>query len=107
MSRMWMIGAMLVAVLAVPAATWAHGGHAHNVLGTIESVQGERVEVKGTDGKVVMVMLDDNTVITRGSTKLDATALTAGERVSVDYMQERNMNMAKAIKLGTASTARR
>ena len=107
MSRMWMIAATLAAVLAIPAATWAHGGHAHNVFGTIESVKGEHVEVKGTDGKLVTVMLDAKTVITRGSTKLDATALKAGERVSVDYMQERKMNMAKTIKLGTASTARK
>lgn len=100
-----MIAAMLVTALAIPAAGWAHGGHTHNVLGTIESVQGDHVEVKARDGKMVMVTFDANTAITRGRTKLDAAALKPGERVSVDYVQEKNMNMAKAIKLGTAPAA--
>lgn len=102
MSRRGMIAAMLVTALAIPAAGWAHGGHTHNVLGTIESVQKDQVDVKATDGKMVVVMLDAKTAITRGTTKLDATALKAGERVSVDYVQEKDVNLATAIKLGTA-----
>jgi hypothetical protein len=29
-------------------------------------------------------------------------ALKVGERISIDYMQEKNMNVAKTVKLGTA-----
>jgi hypothetical protein len=105
MSRKWIVGVALLVVLAVPVAAWAHGGHAHKVMGTVSSVQGNHVQVKTTDGKIVMVMLDQKTAITRGKAKLDATALKIGERVSVDYMQEKDMNMAKAVKLGTASAA--
>ena len=107
MSRRSMFAALLIMVLAVPAAAWAHEGHTHNILGTIESVKGEHLEVKGIDGKVLLVMLDAKTVITRDGTKLDATALKVGERVSVDYVQDKNMNMAKAIKLGTAPASPR
>lgn len=107
MSRRSMFAALLIMALAIPAAAWAHEGHTHNVLGTIESVTGDHVEVKGIDDKLVMVMLDAKTIITRGGTKLDAAALTVGERVSVDYMQEKNMNMAKTIKLGTAPASPR
>ena len=99
MSRKWIVGLGLVAALAVPAAARAHGGHMHKVMGTVASIQGDHVEVKTTDGKVVLVMLDRKTAITRGKTKLDATALKTGERVSIDYMQEKDMNMARAVKL--------
>ena len=94
-----------MAILSVPVAAWAHGGHTHKALGTIASIQGNHVEVKTTDGKVVIVTVDQKTAITRGKAKLDATALKAGERVSIDYLQEKNANMAKAVKLGTAPVA--
>jgi hypothetical protein len=102
--RKWILGLTMFALaLAVPAVARAHGGHTHKVMGTVSSVNGSHVEVKGTDGKTVVIMLDAKTAITRGKTKLDATALKVGERVSVDYTQDKNMNMAKAVKLGTAS----
>ena len=92
--------AALAGALLVPVVARAHGGHTHKVMGTVSSVQGTHVEVKTTDGKTVMVMLDAKTAITRGKAKLDATALKTGERVSIDYMQEKNMNMARTVKLG-------
>jgi hypothetical protein len=93
------------AALALPVSALAHEGHTHKVMGTVATVQGGHVEVKGTDGKVVLIMLDDKTAITRGKTKVEATALKVGDRVSVDYMEEKKMNMAKTIKLGEAPAA--
>jgi hypothetical protein len=93
----------LVALLALPVIAHAHGGHTHKVMGTVSKVQGTQVEVKGTDGKVVMVVLDARTAITRGKTKAEASALKAGERVSIDYTQDKNINTAKTIKLGETS----
>jgi hypothetical protein len=52
-------------------------------------------------------MLDKKTAITRGKDKLDTSALKVGERVSVDYMEEKKMNMARAIKLGTTSAPKK
>ena len=103
--RHLLTSALALAVLA-PVAAWAHGGHTHNALGTVASIQGNHVAVKTTDGKTVTVMLDAKTTVTRGRTKLDATALKVGERVSVDYMQEKDMLMATAIKLSTAAAAK-
>jgi hypothetical protein len=102
MVRKWIVGVSLVAALCVPVVAWAHGGHTHKVMGTVSRVQGTQVEVKATDGKTVVVVLDAKTAITRGKTKLAASALKTGERVSIDYMTEKNVNMAKAVKLGTA-----
>ena len=102
MSRKWIVGLALAATLAIPVVARAHGGHTHKAMGTVSSIQDDHVEVKTTDGTLVTVMLDKKTAITRGKTKLDATALKVGERISIDYMQEKNMNMAKTVKLGTA-----
>ena len=105
MSRKWIIGAALVGALALPVVTLAHGGHTHKVMGTVSAVSADRVEVKSTDGKVVVVVLNAKTAITRGKTKLDATALKLGERVSIDYTQEKDVNAATAVKLATAPAA--
>ena len=104
MSKKWIAGLGLVAALTLPVAAFAHGGHTHKVLGTVSSVNGEHVDVKGTDGKTVTIMLNTKTAITRGKTKLDATALKVGERVAVDYTQDsKKMNMATAVKLAAPS----
>lgn len=105
-----MLKTLIAAVIAtsalgLPVSALAHEGHTHKVMGTVAAVQGGHVEVKGTDGKVVLIMLDDKTAITRGKTKVEATALKVGDRVSVDYMEEKKMNMAKTIKLGEAPAA--
>jgi hypothetical protein len=79
----------------------------HKVLGTIERVQAARLDVKGTDGKVVEIVFDAKTPITRGKAKLDATALKIGDRVSVDYTETKKINTAQTIKLGDTPAARK
>ena len=106
MTRRYLLTSALAMLALAPAAAWAHGGHTHNALGTVASIKGTHVEVKTTDGKTVTVMLDAKTAITRGRTKVDAAALKVGERVSVEYSQEKDMLMAKTIKLSTAAAAR-
>ena len=75
MNKTWIAVLALAAVLAVPAGVRAHEGHSHKVMGTVSSVEGNHVMVKSSDGKNIMVMLDKKTAITRGKTKLDATAV--------------------------------
>ena len=104
MTRTLIAGIVLVGLLAIPSVARAHEGHTHKVLGTVTSVQGVHVTLKTTAGKDMTVMLDDKTTITRGKDKLDAAALKTGDRVSVDYMEEKGMMMAHAIKLGAPPT---
>jgi hypothetical protein len=95
--------AVLVGLLvAAPVAVRAHEGHMHKALGPIATIQGDLVEVKTTEGKTVKVTLAKKTVITRGTEKLDTGALKVGDRVSVDYMEEKKVMVAHGIKLGTA-----
>jgi hypothetical protein len=100
--KQWMTVLALCASLMVPAIARAHEGHLHKALGTVASVDGQHVVVKTTDGKSITVMLDKDTTVTRGKEKLDAAAVKAGLRVSVDYMEENKMMMAHAIKLAAA-----
>lgn len=102
MKKLMIVVIACVALLA-PAVARAHEGHMHKALGTVSSSDGQHVVVKTTDGKSITVMLDKETTVTRGKEKLDAAALKVGERVSVDYMEEKGMNMAHAVKLATAS----
>ena len=103
MKRVLMIVLALTAALFVPSIGRAHEGHLHKALGTVSSIDGQHVVVKTTNGKSITVMLDKETKITRGKEKLDAAAVEGGERVSVDYMEEKGMNVAHAVKLSTAT----
>jgi hypothetical protein len=100
MNRHFLIGAALVAALAIPVAARAHGGHAHKVMGTIESISGNHVTIKTTDGKAVMVMLDAKSKITQGKTKVQAGALKVGDRVVAEGTQQKDMILAATVKLG-------
>ena len=103
--KKWIVGGIIAIALALPAAVTAHQGHVHKVLGTVAGIHGSRVDVKGTDGKVVTIVLNDKTAITRGKAKADLAALKVGERVSVDYLQEKNANTAKTVKLAEPPAA--
>ncbi len=105
MKRNWIVAAIMVALLALPVVARAHGGHMHKALGTIASINAEQVEIKTTEGKTLTVVIDKKTAITRGKEKLDPTALKVGERLSVDYMEQKKVMIAHTIKLGTISTA--
>ena len=103
----WIVTVVLLAALGLATAGLAHEGHMHKALGTIVSVQGEKVEIKTTDGKPLTLVLDNKTAITRGKDKLEITALKAGDRVSVEYMEAKKILTAHSIKLGTTQTAKK
>jgi hypothetical protein len=106
MKKSCLVVMVIVAWLGVPAITLAHGGHLHKALGTIAGMQGEHVNVTTRDGKSLTVMLDKKTTITRGKDRLDAAALKVGERVSIEYVEEKKTMIARAIKLGTTTATK-
>jgi hypothetical protein len=103
MNKNWIVVIALAGILVVPAVARAHEGHAHKVMGTVSSVDGNNVTVKTSGGKTVMVMLDKKTAVTRGKTKLDAAAVKVGDRVVAEGMEEKDMIMATTVKLGAAA----
>lgn len=96
-------GIALIVALAMPAVSLAHTGHAHRVMGTVSSVDGNHVMVKTTDGKTVMVMLDAKTKITQGKVKADVSALKVGTRVVAEGADNKGMVTAATIQVGTAA----
>lgn len=107
MKRNRIVAMIIACTLTVPIVARAHEGHMHKALGTIASVNGERVEIKTTEGKTLAVTLDKKTTVTRGKDTLDATALKVGERISVDYMEQNKVMMAHTIKLATTTAAKK
>ena len=105
MQKKWLASIALVSVLAVPTLTRAHEGHAHKVMGTVSSIEGTHLMVKTTDGKTVMVMLDDKTKITQGKNKVELSALKVGDRVVAEGRQEKDMLTAASLKVGEAAAA--
>ena len=103
--KKWMMVMIVCLSMLAPAVARAHEGHMHKAMGTVSAVEGQHVTVKTTDGKTVMVMLDKETAVTRGKEKLTADAIKVGERVSVDYMEEKKMMMAHAVKLAATTGA--
>ena len=102
MSRKWIFGIVLAAALAIPVAAHAHGAHVHKVMGTVSTIDGNKVMVKTTDGKTVTVMLDAKTRITQGKTKVDTTALKVGGRVVAEGTENKGIVTATVVQVGTA-----
>src|SRR5688500_17446623 len=104
MVRKLIIAAFVAVALVIPTVVGAHTGHAHKVMGTVSSIDGNHLMVKTTDGKTVMVMLDAKTKITQGKTKVTATALKVGDRIVAEGAEEKEMIMAATVRLGAAPT---
>lgn len=106
MNRKWLVGFVLVTALAIPAAGWAHTGHAHKVMGTVSSVDGNNLMVKTTDGKTVMVMVNAKTKITQGKTTVAASALKVGDRIVAEGTEDKQkMVTAATLQVGAAPAA--
>ena len=106
MSSRWIVGIALIAALALPVVGLAHEGHAHKVMGTISAITDSQIEVKGTDGKTVVIALDAKTVYRQGKAKADVKMLKVGERVVVEAEQAKGAKVmtAKTVQIAAAPT---
>lgn len=107
MVRKLLVAGVIAVALAAPTLVRAHEGHAHKLMGTVSSVDGNHISVKTTDGKTVMVMVDAKTKITQGKTKtkLTAAALKVGDRIVAEGAQEKDMLTAAILQVGTVPAA--
>ena len=83
MTRLFVLGAALLAALAIPGYAIAHEGHVHKVMGTVTALHENHLEVKATDGKTSTITLNEKTRILRGKAKVKVEAVKPGERVAV------------------------
>ena len=105
MNRNWIVVVTLAAALLIPISVRAHDGHAHTVMGTVSSIDGQNLMVKSADGKTVMVMMDAKTKVTQGKAKLELSAIKIGDRVVAAGTEDKAMIMAVTIKVGAAPVA--
>lgn len=101
---------LLLALLLCASPAIAHEGHLHKVMGTVVSADATKLDVKGTDGKTISLVVDASTKVARGTTVIKAADLKAGERVVAAYMPMKGPNgaemlMAKDVKAAAPAAA--
>jgi len=94
----WM-GSLALALMGASMAQ-AHEGHEHKVMGTIERLAKERLEVKDATGKTVALVLNDKTAYLRGDKPTTASALQVGERVVVGFQETKDVRTAVEVRVG-------
>jgi hypothetical protein len=75
---------VLAAALLAPAVPLAHPGHDHKLMGTITSIDKNKVVVKTTEGKDMTFEITPLTTFKSGKQKGSASDLKAGLRVVVN-----------------------
>jgi len=101
----YFVGVCIAALLAIPTLALAHGGHAHNVMGTVTMVASDHVMVKATDGKDVTMKTTSTTKVVQGKTAMTLADVKVGARVVIVPVSEKEPLVAKEIQVGTASAA--
>jgi hypothetical protein len=98
--------AVLLALVVAPFVS-AHEGHDHKIMGTLAAVRDHSVDVKGTDGKLSTITLNDKTKILHGTMAMKIADLKAGDRVVVTATGGgKDPFVAKEIKIGAATAAK-
>lgn len=96
--------AILATALLAPAAPLAHPGHDHKLMGTVSSIDKNKVVVKTTEGKDVTFEITPLTTFKRGKQKGAQGDLKAGMRVVVNVGDGVEPLKAKDVQYSAAST---
>jgi predicted secreted protein len=97
--------ALVVGLMLAPSIR-AHEGHDHKIMGTVSAINGNHLDVKATDGKLVTVTLNETTSIVREKVKQTAADIKVGDRVVIVATQTKGSDgkaewIAKQVRLGT------
>jgi hypothetical protein len=97
---------VLATALLAPAVSMAHPGHDHKLMGTISSVDKNKVVVKTTEGKDMTFEITPLTAFKRGKDKGTAGDLKAGMRVVVNIGDGVEPLKAKEVQYSASTTTR-
>ena len=100
MKRAWIAAVLLLAAALLAGEARAHGGKSHRLMGTVASVEAERLVVKDTAGKELSVRLTAETRFEREGKPVDRSAIAAGTRVSIQLTEDDTT--AVVVKVGAA-----
>jgi hypothetical protein len=95
---------MAVLALVASALAYSHEGHQH-LKGTVTKLDGMRMELKSTDGKLVTVSLTKETKYFRDKMAVTASDVQVGSRVVIDLDHRGSEQVALEVKIGAAPQA--
>ena len=99
-----LFAAVLAVALLAPAVALAHPGHDHKLMGTITSIDKNKVVVKTTEGKDMTFEITPLTAFKKGKTKGLASDLKAGLRVVVNIGDGVEPLKAKEVQYSAPTT---
>ena len=99
-----LIFAALAISLLVPALPMAHPGHDHKLMGTISSIDKNKVVMKTTEGKDMTFEVTPTTTFKSGAKKGAQSELKAGMRVVVNVGDGVEPLKAKDVQYSAAAT---
>jgi hypothetical protein len=94
---------VLALSLFVPSLALAHPGHEHKLMGTITSIDKNKIAIKTTDGKDATFEVTPITTYKHGTAKGTFAELKAGMRV-VASMVEGKESTAKEVQYSAPAT---
>jgi hypothetical protein len=95
---------VLALSLLVPVVPMAHPGHDHKLMGTVSSIDKNKVVMKTTEGKDMIFEIVPTTTFKQGSKRGMQTDLKAGMRVVVNVGDGVEPLKAKEIQYSAATT---
>jgi hypothetical protein len=98
------LGLVLAIALLAPIAATAHPGHDHKLMGTISSIDKNKVVVKTTEGKDMTFEITPLTTFKNGKQKGAQGDLKTGMRVVVNIGDGVAPLKAKDVQYSTATT---
>ena len=101
------LAAVLGVLLLVPGMAFAHEGHTHTIKGTVTASSDRQVSIRQTDGKTVVVTLNDKTTVLRGDQKIDRGAVAVGQRIIADVGDGKTPLVATSLKVGVVETKKK
>ena len=96
--------AILALSLLVPALPMAHPGHDHKLMGTITSIDKNKVAMKTTEGKDMTFEIVPTTAFKTGTKKGAQAELKAGMRVVVNVGDGVEPLKAKEVQYSAPAT---
>jgi hypothetical protein len=100
----WIAVVLMLAAALLAGEARAHGGKSHRLMGTVASVEAERLVIEDTAGKEVAVRLTAETRFEREGKPVDRSAVAAGTRVSIQLTEDDTT--AVLVKVGAAPGSR-
>ena len=94
--------AAFVAAVLTAGVAMAHPGHDHKIMGTVTMVAADHVMVKGPDGKVAAVTINQATRFMRAKKAMKAADMKAGMRIVITAVtdEDDDKSIATVIELG-------